>query len=107
MKDLIIIVSFLMAVAAGLVAVLSKNQHRRTSSLTIGFIFITAFLLIFLNRGITIKGSELIQKSTCIISFAMAVTGGLAAIFHEDRDRQFVSGAVGFVSLIVSLLLLW
>ena len=107
MQNLIGIVSFGMAVAAGLVAIRSQQNNRRTASMIVAFIFITAFLMIYFSKGMSAWHPQLVQKSTCFISFAMAVTGGVASMLHDDRDRQFAAGVVGFASLVVSFCLLW
>jgi len=42
----------------------------------------------------------------CVISFCMAILGGLVAIFHPKSDSKVASGWVGVVFLIASLIIL-
>ena len=107
MQEMIGIISFCMAVLGGLVSIWSKDVSRRTSAMSVGFIFLVAFLLIFFGRRVAGEETEFIRVTTCVVSFIVAVAGGVTAIFHEDKDRQLVSEVVGFVFLVTSFLLLW
>jgi len=106
MTRLIIVVCFLMAAAGGLTAIFSEEKARRTASLFVGFLFVTAFLLVYGLDKTLGEGSELVGRATCFLAFGVAVTGGIAAMVQKDRDRQTISSVVGAVALGVSLLLL-
>jgi hypothetical protein len=106
MRELIALVSFFVALLGGAVAVFSPDRSRRNASITIAFVFITAHLLLVSADRILGGSPDVVETVTCLLSFALAVAGGVAAIFHKERDRQFVAGAVGFGALVVSLFLL-
>ena len=42
----------------------------------------------------------------CVISFAVAVLGGLVAVFGDSYDKRIAAAGVGLVFLVVSLGLL-
>ncbi len=101
MRELISVVSFVMAVIGGLATIFHKERDKQT----MGAIVAGAFLISFF---INIKqDAVLILQIACMVSFAMAVTGGVVTIFSNEGNRRSGAIGTGVVSLGVTLLILF
>ena len=101
MRELIAIVSFVMAVVGGLAHML----HRERDKQTMGAIVAGAFLISFL---INVREKPVwVLQTACIVSFAMAVAGGIVTIFISDEKRRSGAVGTGVVSLGTTLLILF
>lgn len=101
MRNLISVVSFIMAVIGGMAAMLSAHRDRQTVAAIVAVVFLISF---FINVD---KGARLILQGACLIAFATAVLGGGVAIF-TDQDEKRTGGIVtGIVALCTSLVILF
>jgi hypothetical protein len=96
------IVSFIMAVAGGLAAIMFSARRERQ---TMGTIVATAFLISFFI--IVNSEAKLILQGACVISFAMAVLGGGVAILTHHDDKRTGGIISGIVALGTSLIILF
>jgi uncharacterized membrane protein len=100
-RNLFSIVSFIMAVVGGLAAIFSAHRERQTMATIVAVAFLISF---FVNVS---KDAKLILQGACVISFAMAVLGGGAAIFSDQEDRRTGGIVTGIVALGTSLVILF
>ncbi len=101
MRNLIAVVSFVMAVMGGLAAMLSSHRERQTMGTIVAIVFLISF---FINVS---REATLILQGACLVSFAMAVLGGGTAIF-TDQDVKRTGGIItGIVALGTSLVILF
>lgn len=101
MQEVISVVSFIMAVIGGLAAMFHKDRDKQT----MGSIVAGAFLISFLIN--INKEATLVLQITCMVAFAMAVTGGVVTMFSSDKSRRTGAIGTGIVSLGTSLLILF
>jgi len=100
-RELISIVSFVMAVIGGLATMFHKERDKQT----MGAIVAGAFLISFF---INVKQEPiLVFQVACMVAFAMAVTGGIVTIFSSDENRRSGAICTGIVSLGTTLLILF
>ena len=101
MRELIAMVSFVMAVIGGLATMFHKKREKQT----MGSIVAGAFLISFF---INVKQEPLlVLQIACMVAFAMAVTGGIVTIFTNDENRRSGAIGTGIVSLGTTLLILF
>ena len=101
MRELISIISFVMAVIGGLATMFHKERDKQT----MGSIVAGAFLISFF---INVKQEPiLVLQVACMVAFAMAVTGGIVTIFSNDENRRSGAIGTGIVSLGTTLLILF
>ena len=101
MRELIAIVSFVMAVTGGLATMFHKKREKQT----MGSIVAGAFLISFF---INVKQEPiLVLQVACMVAFAMAVTGGIVTIFSGDENRRSGAIGTGIVALGTTLLILF
>ena len=101
MRELIAVISFVMAVIGGLATMFHKKRDKQT----MGSIVAGAFLISFF---INVKEEPiLVLQVACMVAFAMAVTGGIVTIFSSDENRRSGAIGAGIVSLGTTLLILF
>ena len=101
MRELIAIVSFVMAVIGALAILFIKERDKQTTASIVA----TAFLISFF---INVSGQSLaFLQITCIIAFAISVLSGLVAIFGSEESIRTGAIVTGIVSLGTSLLILF
>ena len=101
MRQAFAIASFLVAVLAGLGAMLLRNRDKQTMASIVAFVFLVSF---FIN---VTREAKFIQVLSCATSFAMAVFGGIVSVLSDDKNRRDVAVIVGIVSLGISLFILF
>ena len=101
MRNLIGIVSFVVAVTSGLSVILSTNRDKQTMASIVGVVFLIFF---FINVS---EEAKIVHDVSCVITFAMAVLGGVIAIFSNEKNRRDGALITGIVSLGASLLILF
>ena len=101
MRELIAVVSFVMAVIGALATIFHKKREKQT----MGAIVAGAFLISFF---INVKQEPiLVLQAAGMVAFAMAVTGGVVTIFSNDENRRSGAIGTGIVSLGTTLLILF
>jgi peptidoglycan/LPS O-acetylase OafA/YrhL len=100
-RNLIAVVSFIMAVIGGLAAMLSAHRDRQTMATIVAAAFLISF---FINVS---KEAKLVLQGACLISFAMAVLGGGVAIFTNQNEKRTGGIITGIVALGTSLAILF
>ena len=101
MRNIIAVVSFVMAVMGGLAAMVSGHRERQTMGTIVAIVFLISF---FINVS---REATLILQGACLVSFAMAVLGGVIAIL-TDQDVKRSGGIItGIVALGTSLVILF
>lgn len=100
-RELISIVSFIMAVIGGLATMFHKERDKQTMGAIVAGAFLISF---FINVK---KDPVLILQIACMVAFAMAVTGGVVTIFSNEGNRRSGAIGTGIVSLGTSLLILF
>ena len=101
MRDFLAIVSFIMAVLGGLSAMFNRHRDKQTMGSIVGIVFLIAFFLL------VDKDAKVIFQAACLISFALAVTGGIVTIRSNQQDTRVAATIIGIVSLGTSLLILF
>lgn len=101
MKNFIGIISFVVAVISGLSVIFSTNRDKQTMASIVGVVFLISF---FVNVS---EEAKIVHDVTCVITFAMAVLGGVIAIFSNEKNRRDGALITGIVSLGASLLILF
>jgi hypothetical protein len=101
MRDFLAIVSFIMAVLGGLSAMFNRHRDKQTMGSIVGIVFLIAFFLL------VDKDAKVIFQAACLISFALAVTGGIVTIRSNQQDTRVAATITGIVSLGTSLLILF
>ena len=100
-RELIAIISFVMAVIGGLATIFHKDKDKQTMGSIVAGAFLISF---FINVR---QESILILQICCMAAFAMAVTGGIVTIFSDDEDKRTGAIGTGIVSLVTTLLILF
>ena len=101
MRELISIVSFVMAVIGALATIFIKNRDKQTMAAVVAVAFLGSF---FINVS---EGSKLILQIACIVAFSISITGGATAIFSNEESKRTGAMVTGVVSLGISLLILF
>jgi uncharacterized membrane protein len=101
MRNLISVVSFIMAVIGGMAAMFSAHRDRQTMAMIVAIAFLISF---FINVD---KGARLILQAACLIAFATAVLGGGVAIFTSQDEKRTGGIVTGIVALGTSLAILF
>jgi drug/metabolite transporter (DMT)-like permease len=100
-RELISIVSFVMAVIGGLAVMFVKDRDKQTTSSIVAGVFLISF---FINVG---KETKLVLQIACMVAFAMAVLGGIVTIFSDEEHRRTGAVVTGIVALGTSLVILF
>jgi len=101
MRNFIGIVSFVVAVISGLSVIFGTNRDKQTMASIVGVAFLISF---FINVS---EEAKIVHGVSCVITFAMAVLGGVIAIFSDEKNRRDGALITGIVSLGASLLILF
>ena len=101
MRELISIVSFLMAVIGGLSTMFHEDRDKQTMGSIVAGVFLLSF---FINVR---QEPVLVLQIACMAAFAMAVTGGIVTIFSNDENRRTGAIGTGIVSLGTTLMILF
>ncbi len=101
MRELIAVVSFVMAVVGGLAHMLHRDRDKQTMGAIVAGAFLISFLINVREEPV------LVLQMACIVSFAMAVTGGMVTIFSRDEKRRSGAIGTGIVALGTTLLILF
>lgn len=101
MRELISIVSFVMAVVGGLATMFHKERDKQTMGAIVAGAFLISF---FINVK---QESILVLQIACMVAFAMAVTAGVVTIFSNEENRRSGAISTGIVSLGTTLLILF
>ncbi len=101
MRNLIAVVSFIMAVTGGLAAMFSAYKERQTMGTIVAVVFLISF---FINAS---REATLILEGACIVSFATAVLGGGMAILTNQDVKRTGGIITGIVALGTSLVILF
>ena len=101
MRELISIVSFVMAVVGGLATMFHAKRDNQTMGAIVAGVFLISFFINVKREPI------LILQIACMTAFALAVTGGVVTIFSSDENRRSGAIGTGIVSLITTLLILF
>ena len=101
MQEVIAVVSFIMAVIGGLAAMFHKDRDKQTMGSIVAGAFLISF---FINVN---QEATLVLQITCMVAFAIAVTGGIVTIFSSDESRRSGAIGTGIASLGTTLLILF
>ncbi len=101
MRNLIAIVSFIMAVIGGLAGMFSAQRERQTMGTVVAIVFLISF---FINVS---KEATLTLQGACLMAFAVAVLGGGMAIFTDQEVKRTGGIITGIVALGTSLVILF
>ena len=101
MRDLIAIASFIVAVIGGLSVIFNKNRDKPTMASIVGIVFLISFFVI------VPENAKLIYQVSCLVTFAMAVLGGIVAMYSNEKARRDGAMITGIVSLGTSLFILF
>lgn len=101
MRELIAIVSFVMAVVGGLAHMLHRERDKQTLGAIVAGAFLISFLINVQEKPI------LVLQIACMVSLGMAVTGGILTLFSNDERRRSGAMGTGIVSLGTTLLILF
>jgi hypothetical protein len=100
-RELIAIVSFVMAVIGGLATMFHKDRDKQTMGSIVAGAFLISF---FINVS---QEAKLVLQVACMVAFAMAVTGGVVTIFSNEKNRRTGAMGTGIVALGTTLLILF
>ena len=101
MRNIISIVSFIMAVFSGTVVLFIKDNDKQKTASFVAFLFLISFL-------INIDGTaHLFLRIACMVAFGLALLSGAVSIFGKEEYRRWGAIITGIVSLGVSLLILF
>jgi uncharacterized membrane protein len=100
-RELISVVSFIMAVFGGLAAMYHNEKDKQTMAAIVAGAFLISF---FINVR---QESILVLQIACMVAFAMAVTGGVVTIFSNQWNRRSAAIVTGVVSLGTTFLILF
>ena len=67
----------------------------------VGIVFLISFF-IFVS-----KGALIIYQASCLVTFAMAILGGVVAMYSDEKARRDGAIVTGIISLITSLFILF
>ncbi|OGP63449.1 MAG: hypothetical protein A2V65_11450 [Deltaproteobacteria bacterium RBG_13_49_15] len=101
MRNIIFILSYVMAVLSGLAVLFIRNNEKQKMAAIVAALFLLSF---FVNID---PSQTLFLKIACIVAFAMAILSGVIGIFSNEEYIRIGSIVVGIVSLVVSLLILF
>ncbi len=101
MRDLIAVASFIVAVIAGLTVIFNKNRDKQTVASIVGIVFLISFFIVVTQNAM------LIYQVSCLVTFAMAVLGGVFAMYSKEKNRRDGAIIAGIVSLGTSLFILF
>jgi hypothetical protein len=101
LRNLISIISFLMAVFGSLAVMFIRDREKQKMASMVALVFLLAF---FINIGGT---QNLFLKIACLIAFAISILGGIITIFSNVEYTRIGAMVVGVVALGVSLLILF
>ena len=101
MRELISIISFIMAVIGGLATIYHKERDKQTMGSIVAGVFLLSFFINVRPEPI------LVLQIACMVAFAMAVTGGIVTLFTNDDNRRTGAIGTGVVSLGTTLLILF
>ena len=101
MRELFAIVSFVMAVVGGLATMFLKDRDKQTMGSIVAGAFLISF---FINVH---QEAKLLLQVACLVSFAMAVTGGVVTIFSNEKNRRAGAIGIGIVALGTTLFILF
>ena len=101
MRELIAIVSFVMAVVGGLANMLHRERDKQTMGAIVAGIFLISFFINVRQEPI------LVLQIACLTAFAMAVAGGIVTLFVNDENRRSGAIGTGSVALATTLLILF
>jgi len=101
LQELITVISFVMSVLGGLVVMFHKEKDKQTMGAIVAGAFLISF---FINMN---EKNTLVLQAACSVAFAMAVTGGLVAMFANREHRRTGATVTGIVALGTSLLILF
>ena len=101
MRELISVVSFVMAVIGGLATMFHKDRDKQTMGSIVAGAFLISFFINVKQEAI------LVLQVACMVAFAMAVTGGVVTIFSNENNRRTGAIGTGIVSLGTTLLILF
>jgi len=100
-RNLIAVVSFMVSVMGGLVTMFNRNRDKQTMGAIVGIAFLLSF---FINVS---REALMVLRGACLISFVMAVIGGVVTTFSNQEDRRVGAIITGMVALGTSLLILF
>ena len=100
-RELFAIVSFVMAVVGGLATMFLKDRDKQTMGSIVAGAFLISF---FINVH---QEAKLLLQLACLVSFAMAVTGGVVTIFSNEKNRRAGAIGIGIVALGTTLFILF
>ncbi len=101
MRELIAVVSFIMAVFGGLATMFHKEEDKQTMAAIVAGAFLIFFFVNVRQEPI------LVLQIACMVAFAMAVTGGVVTIFSSQGNRRSGAIGTGIVSLGTTFLILF
>lgn len=99
MRDLIAMVSFLVAVIGALSAIFNRDRDRQTMSAIVAIVFLISF---FINIRTEVR---LVYQTAGVVTFTLSVLSGIVAMFSKERNRRDMAIVTGTVSLGTSLLI--
>ena len=97
MRNIISIVSFIMAVFSGIVVLFIKDNDKQKMASIVAILFL-------INIDST---AYLFLRIACLVTFALALLSGVVSIFGKEDYRRWGAIIIGIVSLGVSLLILF
>ncbi len=101
MRNLIGIASFLVAMVGALSTIFHRDRDKQTMSAIVAAVFLLSF---FINIG---NSTTLVYQMAGIVAFAIAVLGGVVAMFSKEKNRRDASIVTGTISLFTSLFILF
>jgi uncharacterized membrane protein len=100
-RDLIAIASFVLAVLGGLGVIFNKNRDKQTMAAIVGIVFLVSFFLL------VTENAKVLYQMSCLVTFAMAILGGVVAMYSNEKARRDGAIITGVVSLGTSLFILF
>jgi hypothetical protein len=101
LRNLISVISFVMAVFSSLVVLFIKDREKQKMASIVALVFLLSF---FVNIS---GGEKLFLQIACMTSFALAILSGIVSIFSNEEHTRIASMVIGVVALGVSLLILF
>jgi uncharacterized membrane protein len=100
-RNLISVVSFIMAVIGALAVMLTGNRDRQTMGAIVGAAFLVSFLI---NVS---REARLLLQGACLVAFAVAILGGIMTLFTNQEDKRTGGIITGIIALGTSLFILF
>jgi uncharacterized membrane protein len=100
-RDLIAIASFVLAVLGGLGVIFNKNRDKQTMAAIVGIVFLVSFFLL------VTENAKFLYQMSCLVTFAIAILGGVVAMYSNEKARRDGAIITGVVSLGTSLFILF